>query len=106
MPGEDHFRHERHTDEIGAKHMGDADLRRRFKSRSGKPHIDAFASLAAHAMRRDDKAFAQDSVIGSAHVGEAALVALVEQRIEPREIDVVLDRDEGARDRYGWSRRC
>ena len=40
---ENHLRHGRHADEIGAEQLGHADLGRRLERRAVEPHVDALA---------------------------------------------------------------
>ena len=49
---EDHLRHGRHADEIGAEDARGADLGRRLEARAGEPHVDALVELDARASRR------------------------------------------------------
>ena len=45
--GEDHLRHGRHADRVGAEDARGADLRRRLEARAGEPDVDALLQLHA-----------------------------------------------------------
>src|SRR5271163_2493940 len=91
--GQDHLRHGRHADEIGAEDAGGANLGRRLEARAGEPHVDALVELDVARPRRFVQARQQRLVVGPGQRHETVLAEMADQRIGPGKVDVIGDRD-------------
>ena len=95
--GEDHFRHGRHADEVGAERLGGADFRRGLEARAGKPHVDALVELDARFPGDLAQGLDQARVVGAGQRHEPVGAGVADQRVRSREIDVVGDGDQRRR---------
>ena len=96
-PRQDHLRHGRHADEIGAQDFARANLGRRLEARAGEPHVDAIIELDAGRSRRFVQARPQRSVVGSGERHETVMADMADERIGAGEVDVIGDRDQRRR---------
>ena len=94
---EDHLRHGRHADEVGAEDSRGANFGRRLEARSGEPHVDAFVELDVRRARRRVEVGQQRLVIGSGQRHETVRPGMADQRIGPGKVDVIGDRDQRRR---------
>src|SRR5438445_2814730 len=98
-PGDDHLRHGRHPDGVGAEALQHADFRRGFVRRAEQrgvhPLLEGDLLLERHLPGEG----AEIAVIGITHVGEA-LLSLFDralQRVPKHQVDVIRDEHQGRR---------
>src|SRR5271163_449488 len=96
-PGQDHLRHGRHADEIGAEDPGGANLGRRLEARAGEPHVDTLVQLDVGRSRRFAQRGQQRFVVGSGQRHETVMTDVADERIGAGEVDVIGDRDQRRR---------